>query len=370
MFGFDFKKNIFLGIDIGTSAIKIVELKASGGKPMLSNYAWAPLKGFSRKNYASQAYFDTVLSKYLNRMFKEGKFRGRQTYVSIPAFGGLVTLIDFPKMARSDMEQAIRFEAHKYIPTSLDEVVISWDVIDGLAPGTTSENTDGKEFPVFGSGNPSSGEKVNVLLVAASKNRVVRYEKLIRDAGLELKSIELESFSMVTSLVGNDGGTFVIIDIGSRICNIIIVEKGIIRATRNIDAGGGDVTRTIAKSMEIDEARAEKLKMSSKDFFGKESYISFPALESIAAETSRMINSIYKDQPQKKVDAAILSGGTAKLTGVQDYFSRALDLKIVEGNPFGRIGYDKSMEPIIERMGARFSVAVGLALKGFDNLTK
>ena len=116
MFNFDFGKNIFFGLDIGTSSIKAVELELIDGKPFLSNYAWMPLDSLRKKNGDELSDLDLVLPKYLKKIIKEAKFRGKNAYVSVPASAGLITPIDFPAMADEDIEQAIRFEAHKYVP--------------------------------------------------------------------------------------------------------------------------------------------------------------------------------------------------------------------------------------------------------------
>lgn len=361
MFGFNFGKNIFIGIDIGTSSIKMVEVKVSGNKPVLSNYAWMKLPEISGKDDFNSAYFETILPQYLKKMIKAAGFKGKNACVSIPAFGGLIALIDFPQMAEKEMEQAIRFEAHKYIPTSLDEVSFSWDIVGKRPkPNSGSMSLENLEPSV---GQAPAGEKVQVLLVAASKNKVERYEKIIKNIGLNLKNIEIESFSLVTSLVGNDPGNFIIIDIGSRVCNILLVEKGIIKANRNIDAGGKEMTRIMAKSMGVDEEKAERVKISGKNLFSSESSLNFPSLEAIAGEASRMINSYFKNQPEK-IDSIILSGGAASMTGIDEYFSSALKIKTISGNPFSRVSYNPKLEPVIGKISSQFSVSIGLALRG------
>lgn len=349
MFGLSFGSNAFVGVDVGTSAVKIVEIKNNSGKPVLSNYAWASFDGYFQRDENNSQLYETVLPDYIRKMMKEAKIGSRRAMVSIPAFGGLITLIEFPPMAKEDMEQAIRFEAHKYVPSSLDEVVLSWDIL--------SQNPQSKELP---------DGKTQVLLVAASKGKVMRYEKMITSADLRVESLEIESFSVIRSLIGNDQGSFIIADIGSRVCNILLVEKGIIRSNRNIDAGGEDITKAIAKALSVTEERAEKMKLSGKNFFAADSYIKFPALELIAGEISRIANAYSSNGQRLKIDSVILSGGSANLAGLCEYFTQTLNIKTVLGNPFGRVSYEKKLEPAIRRMGTKFSVAVGLAIKGME----
>ncbi len=365
MFGI-FKKKSFLGVDIGASSIKIVELEMTGGKPYLSNYAWMNIGDCGHDVMSQES--DSIIFQSIKRSVKVAKIKSKSCNVAIPAFGGLITLIEFPKVAEDELEQAIRFEAHKYIPTSLDDVVFSWDVVGEISrkkkiligSKKSKEAFSEKQEIVDGDG---TSEKMQVLLVAAPKNKVERYEKIIDDSGLKLDGIEIESFPLVRSLIGNDQGNFVIVDIGSRVCNIVLVEKGVIKVNRNIDAGGKDITKTVARSAQVDEARAEKMKMSN-DFFVQNSGFVFPVLDVIFGEINRVINSYYGKDGKTKIDSIILSGGTAHMPGIGDYFFKSLGMKIVMGNPFSRIGFKNELSPVVKKIGSSFSVAIGLALRG------
>jgi type IV pilus assembly protein PilM len=360
MFGLG--KNRFLGIDIGTSSIKIVEIKIGNNKPILSNYAWIKMSGISGDNQSELS--DVVLIRYLKRMLDAAKFKSNKAYVSMPAFGGLITLIEFPQMSKEDLDQAIKFEAHKYIPTSLDDIALSWDVLNiKNVPLVAKREDAGIKTETTASPNL----KLQVLLVAAPKSKVEKYEKIIAEAGLSLNSIEIESFSLLRSLIGNDAGNFVIIDIGSRVCNIVLVEKGVIKVNRNIDAGGKDITKVISHSMDIDEERAEKFKISNDGLLSKESNMKFTTLDLIIDETKRVLSTYYKNEREKKVDGIILTGGTAGLVGIDKYFGDALNIKTIIGKPLGRIDYDPKLEPRLREIGSQFSVSVGLALRGAED---
>jgi type IV pilus assembly protein PilM len=359
MFGFG--KNKFIGIDVGTSTIKIVEIKMSSSKPTLSNYAWMKIGSLGDIKSSS---FDSTLPLYLKKIIKEAKFKSGEAYISIPASGGLIALIEFPEMSREDLDQAIRFEAHKYIPTSLEDVVLSWDIVNKKTSKHLLKKSGEKAKPEGGAEEPA--DKIQVLLVAAPKNKVAKYEQLIKDANLELKSIEVESFALLRSLVGNDQGNFVVVDIGARVCNIILIERGVIKVNRNIDAGGKDITKAIARSMNIDEERAEKMKMSGKDFLSSESNISFPSLDLIINEVKRVLTTFYKNDGGSKIDGVIISGGTAGFSGIDKYFSDSLGKRTIIGNPLRRVEYDSVLEPKLNEIKSQLSVSIGLALKGAE----
>ncbi|MFA5994665.1 MAG: pilus assembly protein PilM [Parcubacteria group bacterium] len=369
MFGFGEKQ--FIGIDVGTSSVKIVELKMSGNKPILVNYAWMPIDNLLDDRGIKESYFEVALPEYLKRMIKEGHFSSREAIFSIPAFGGLITLIEFPNIEKSELDQAIRFEARKYIPMSLDDVILSWDVVKKDVSTRLLNRKDAGEEKKLEEKEKGVGEnRLEVLLVAAPKNKVAKYEQLAIDAKLKLNAIEIESFSLVRSLIGNDQGNFVIVDIGSRICNIILVEKGVIKANRNMDAGGRDITKVIARSINVDNERAEKLKVSDNNFLSAESNVKFPVIDLIIGEVVRVIKAYYKDGDEAALDGIILSGGTARFSGLDEYFSKTLNIKTIIGNPLSRVDYDKRLQPQTAELGSYFSVAIGLALSGFDKYLK
>lgn len=361
-----------MGIDIGTSNVKIVELKMNANRPVLTNYAWMSLESLEKKKDPKSSYFDVVLPEYLKKMLKEAQINSKQIYFSIPAFGGLVTIIKFPAIEKKELDQAVMFEAKKYIPMSLDEVVLSWDVVKRsmsrrLLIKNISDNANNSES---NENDEDDTGKLEVLLVAAPKDKIYKYEQLAKDANLKVKLIEIESFSLVRSLVGDDQGNFVIVDIGSRVCNIILVEKGIIKVNRNMDAGGRDITKTIARSMNIDVERAEKLKIAENNFLSPESNIKFPVIDLIVGEVSRVIKTYYGDEAQSSIDAIILSGGSVRFSGLETHFSKNLNIKTIIGNSLGRVSYDKRLEPRISEIGSFFSVSIGLALSGVDEYLK
>ncbi len=368
MLGFNFGKKRVLGIDIGTSALKVIELEIQDGKPpYLSNYAWMAIPEIiKRESDGEDSFFEKKIPECLKRLYKEADFKAKDAYVSISAFGGLVTLIELPEMPEENLEQAVRFEAHKYIPTSMDEVTVSWEVLED-EPDNALLNTEEKKDEGLDAIEP---KKIKVLLVAAFKNKIASYEKVIKAAGLKLKGIEIESISMVESLIGNDPGNFIIVDIGFRVCNMIYVEKGTIRINRNIDAGGVDITRAIAKGMGISKERAEDFKISGKNFFKTDSSLHFSSLDMISAEVTRIIEASANNDKDHRVDAIILSGGTSGLVGLSEYFQSKFNIKTVVGNPFSRITYDKKLESLVENMKNEFSVCIGLALKETDIHTK
>lgn len=349
---FNFGKKYFVGIDFGTSAIKIVELSYKANRITLENYGWVET-GFSssgeKDGAEPQSTFDQKMKAYLRELVKRLKLHSKAVSVSIPAYNGLINLVEFPEMKKEDLEQAVQFEAKKHIPVPLDEIALSWEVV-------------GKEEA------DSKGKKMQVMMVAAPKKQVSRYEKLIKDGGLEAGFMELETFSLVRSMIGDDGSTFLIVDIGARTTNIILTEGGVIKVNRNIDSGGYDVTSTISDSMKISRSRAENLKREKKDLLGgSDLSMVIPSIEMISNEVMRIMSAYQERNKDKKIDAVILSGGSAKIRGLDQYFFKALGTKVIVGNPWRKIIIDPRLDVLVKsELGTSFSVAIGLAMSGIE----
>lgn len=346
------RKPYFLGVDFGTASIKVVELTLEDGKPRLANYGQADLMKLEKDRVSGVGSGSEDVIVYLRALLAQLHPKTQSAYVAMPAFIGLVSLIELPEMDEADLGDAIKFEAHKYIPSPLEEVALSYEVV-GMR-----QEADGSQ-------------KMEVLLVAALNKEVDRYKQCITDAHLKLEFLELETFSLARSLVQKQQGLYLVADIGSRATNLILVDDGLVKVSRNLDAGGKDVTRTLHESLNIAAERAEALKRSDKDFLNiPESAMVFPTLEMIASESRRMLDAYLAKYPDKKCEEMILSGGTAHMTGLPDYYKRILGLSVRVGDPWQGVQYDAEQAEEIRQLGTSFSVALGLALAGIEALTK
>lgn len=343
MFGFGGATH--LGVDFGTSSIKAVVLGVKNKRPTLVNYGEVMLDTLGQNEIRSQGNYDALVTVYLRSLLDQMKVKTNRAYVAMPSFIGLITMVEFPEMSERELGEAIRFEAHKYIPSPLEEVALSWEIV--------------------GERERDGGKRIEVLLVAALNKEVERYESYVKSVNLEMRLLELETFSLVRAVVNGDTGIYLVIDIGSRATNMVLVENGLVKVSRNLDVGGRDVTRAIADNLSIAPDRAEILKKSGKDLLNTpEGRLVFPALQSIGGEASRMMQIFLNQHPEKRIDGIILSGGTAELAGLPSYYQSLLGLPVSVGDPWRHIAYDPKLTEAVKRMGPTFSVALGLALHG------
>lgn len=358
MFGL-FEKKYFLGIDLGMFSIKVVEVVMEGGKARLVNFGMADIHeddGAGDKNTSSH---EVRRQQYLKALLQKMQVHTKTASVSIPGSSGLIAVVDFPKMSAKELGEAVQFEAHKYVPINLDEVVLSWDVL--RAPQKSGEG-DVAEV----NKNTSTVEKV--LLVAALKKDVEKAANLVQQSGCRIGAMELEVFSLARALVDRNPGTHLVIDIGFRVTNLVLVHGGDVFANRTVDVGGGDITKTIADGMNISFDRAEALKKQRDFFHQNEIPLTFPAVEVIFSETRRVIASFQEQNPGSLIDSIIFSGGSSGLPGLKEHFSEQMKVPAVQGDPWRRVQYDnaKMSSSGRDELGGALAIAFGLVLRDIE----
>ncbi len=340
-----------LGIDIGTSSIKIVELEKDGGRFKLINYGLVTTEGGSRKFAAKnvKTTVDEEITGAIQEVSGKAKFSTKDVVGAIPSFSTFSTVIKVPFISEEELEKTIPIESRKYIPLPADEVVLDWSIINVI---------QGKE------GETKKQPEVEVFLAAVPITETNRYKNIIKHADLNVRALELENSALIRALLGNDQSPTSIINIGGRSTSILIVDKGIERLTRNYEIGGFKLTNAISKALNVSLERAEELKrtqgLSAGDNVIKEALTSL--VDNMVMETKRTINS-YQEKSGAKIDKIVVVGGLAKMPGFIDYFGKKLGIFTSIGNPFARVVYDKRLESVIEEMGSSFAVAVGLGMR-------
>jgi len=362
MFGLFSGKNRSLGIDVGTTGIKVVELKKENNVPVLVNYAFSHDSG-SLLQSSGLEILDGPTSKILQNLMKKGDFGTKKAVVSIPSFLALISFIELPEMPASEIEKAIHFEAAKFVPSPIEEVNLGWEVI-----GTFQER------PVEGGQPIRSGQKMQIMVVTVPNLAVERITLAVENSHVSVTAMEVENFATVRCLIGNDKGTFMVVNIGAKATDFTVVSDGIIRMTRSIDIGGAEISRAIASGLGIDLQRADRIKKSSQvnltDPKNQISSLVNPVIGMIIDEIKRLRELYHKKNPLKKIEKMIFTGGTSKLATLTEYFSKQLSLECQRGNSLARIGVNKEYQEVVQEVAPELSVAIGLALRGLEAASK
>ncbi len=346
-----FTSNANLGIDIGTASIKLIELERHGGRFSLNNYGLFSVRG-SAKSDIEQSILklpDEEIGGAIKDLLKQSNIKGRTVVASIPSFSTFSTVIEMPYLSEAELAQAIPFEARKYVPLPLDEVILDWSII-----GINNQN------PAAGnSGRPT----VEVFIAAVPKEETVRYQNIMRSAGLTLKALELENSALIRALLGNDLTPTAVVNIGGRSTSILIVNKGYERLSHNYEVGGFEITRSIARSLNVSLEKAEDLKkrLGMKEIdenIINEAMISL--IDMMAFETRKTITA-YETGSQQKIARVLLVGGMVNMPNFLNYFKERLGQEAFIGNALARVVYPKALENNIKELASTFAVAAGLA---------
>jgi type IV pilus assembly protein PilM len=341
-----------LGVDIGTSSIKAVELGRDGDTMRLKNYALlesyghGPRVGTAPQTSTMQA-IDQDAVELLRLLMSRMKASTRQAVASIPSSAGFMTVVELPQMNSKELVSAIGFQAREHVPLPLEDVLLDWTPIDTISADGVS--------------------KQRILLVAIPRELVESYESVFKRAGLTLTSLELDSIALARAAAPSDPTATAIIDIGARVTTISIVRFGLVLMTSSSQTAGNDITQAISRSLRVGTRRAEELKKMRgiKSVSGEEELanLMIPFIDAVIGDARRTMR-IYEEQYTMKIERVMLSGGTANLPGLIPYVASLVNLPVVSAFPFTTVQYPASVEPVIRELGPVISVATGLALRG------
>jgi type IV pilus assembly protein PilM len=343
--GLFFPDESCLGIDIGSSSIKVVELKHEGGQIKLSTY------GFSESFNDLDQTEPKKIAAIINKICQEAGVTSRKAISALPTFSVFSSIINLAGMGKKDLASAINWEAKKVIPLPLEEMILDWKKIENSDPAGDKNNT-------------------KILLTGAPRVLVKKYIDVFKSAQINLVSLETETFAFIRSLLGNDKSTVMIVEIGAKTSSFNIVERNIPILNRSIDVGGWTITKAISNNLNIGLERAEQFKydlgISSTD--AADNTIPKTIVESI----SPIINeikyalSLYQGKSDKKVDKIILSGGSALLVNFTSYLSKILNINVLAGDPWAKVSCPVDLMPLLDEIAPRMAISIGLALRGME----
>lgn len=349
------KASVELGVDIGTTAIKLVEVeRASGSQPKLLNYGMLETQSaLLRANTALQTstlkIFERDIAQYLKALITQTKPRAKTAVASLPSFSAFTTIITIPEVEQKDLEQAVIYQARQVIPSAINEVALDWSKV-----GEHIDLNGNKFFQIF--------------LVSVPQEQIKKYQRIFSEAGLILRALEVESVSLMRSLIANDPTPSYVVDIGSLSTGILVAEGGQLRFSGQTDFSGSSLTQALATSLNINPLRAEELKRERGIIGTGANYelstIMLPFLDAIISEIRRAEFS-YKTQfpDARNIERMILSGGGSNLLGIERYFRDQFKMPIVKAASLSKFSYPVNLEPLAPELNSYLSVALGLALK-------
>lgn len=359
-----FSKTI-VGLDIGTSSVKIVQLKQSGSQWQLVAMGMAelPKESLESKNQDSQRL---ALIETIKRVFKESGIKTKKVVTSLSGDSVIIRYVKLPFMTAEELRGALPREAEQYIPLNIDQVILDFQIL-----GETQE--DGQK-------------KLDVLLVAAKVDVVDQHLLLLKSAGLSPMVIDVDAFALQNAYEVNrvepTDETVALINIGASLTTINILEGSNTRFTRDIPVAGNDFTKEIQKEFNLKFIEAEELKKShgaismEEDDFSlstvsqkddrvlRMSDVVTPVLNKLLGEIRRSFD-YYETQARKKtVERVVLLGGSAKLKNVNRFLANKLGIPVEHFAAFRNVEAVKNIdEEQLAEKEFQMGVCLGLALR-------
>jgi type IV pilus assembly protein PilM len=340
------KKKELIGMDVGSTSIKLLKLKAGKGSYEIEAIGIAPLPPeaiIDNSLMDSSAVVDGLKALYGGLKIKNVK----EAASSVSGNSVIIRKIALPAMSAEELEEEIQWEAEQYIPFDINDVNIDFQMLEA---------------------DPIDPSRMFVLLVASKKDIVNDYQSVFAEAGLKLVLVDVDVFAVQNAFELNydldPEEVYALVNIGANMMNLNVVKAGVSLFTRDVQMGGGLFTEDIQKKMGVSTEEAEKMKLSANQSSAP------PLLESLARvndtlamEIRRSLDFYNSNAIEGRITKVFLTGGGAKTLGLLEASKSKLNLPVEVMNPFNRIKYDerKFEKEYIEQIAPLMTVAVGLA---------
>jgi len=342
-----------VGLDIGSSRVKAVELKPHGESYELVRLGSAALPS---EAIVQGAFLNTTAIVDAIREAVEGAgIRGKDVATAISGHSVIVKKITVQQMSREQLEESIKWEAEQYIPFDVNEVNLDFQILD-------AERGEGQ---------------MDVLLVAAKKDLLDDYVQVIAEAGYTAQVVDIAGFAVENAWEANradgDDGVIALANVGSQVTNINVVSGGVPVFTRDVALGGALYTEEIQKSLSIGFEEAEKIKIgdadvASKDVVPKEVDESMRQVTSqIVGEIARSLEFYAATAEDGGIGKIVLAGGSAHVSGLAAAFEERMDVPVEVIDPVSRVQVGSGVDASdIEDLGPALAVGMGLAMRRLD----
>jgi type IV pilus assembly protein PilM len=347
-----FNSRSAVGLDVGSSSIKAVELSVKGrsGGFELSHLGVASVPA---EAIVQGAFLNaSAITDAIREAIENGKIKTKNVAAAVSGHSVIVKKVSLPAMSREELDEQIRWEAEQYIPFDVNEVNL--------------------DFQILGSGNDDG--QMEVLLVAAKKDLIDDYVQVIHEAGLVPVAIDVAAFAVENAFEANydaaRGQTVALVNIGAQVVNINIVSNGVPCFTRDITTAGNQYTEEIQKALSISFGEAERIKLGgrrtdSQDVVPQEVEQAVQSVtETVIGEISRSLDFYGATSADARIEKVYLAGGASKVSGFAKAFHDRTGLAASALNPLTRMIPSNRFEAdYLDDLAPALCVGVGLALR-------
>jgi len=369
-----FTSNIFsqqdssvIGIDIGSSSLKVVQIKKERGKAILQTYGELGLGPYNKlaigqiATLAPDQYASVILD-----LLKEANISSIKGGISIPLKLSLISIIDIPKVDPKDERNVIELEARKYIPVAISEVTLDYSVIPQIDDSLEFIESDNNKL----SQEEQLRKRQKVLLVAIHNQVLSNYSRIVQESKLAIDFFEVEAFATARGSLSGERSPVMIIDMGASSVKIYIIDNGMLLSSHTVNRGGQDISFSISKGLGVPFDHAEHLKRSlGKTIIAEEDKIRELVnmhTEYVMSEIKTVL-SMFQKNKDATISKMILTGGGSMLDGFADKLSKNFSCEIQYAQPFSKLESPVSLQETLRTTGTTFATAIGLALRALQN---
>jgi type IV pilus assembly protein PilM len=358
------KKNQLVGLDIGSHAIKLVELDDSKKGMILKNFG---IIGLPQDAIVEGAIKEMeIVSSAIKTLYKNLKVKNKNVATSISGYSVIVKKISIGRRDESELDTTIQEEAEQYIPFDINDVNLDYEILTGLEPETEGETEEGER---------EKSDLMDVMLVAAKKDIVEDYVGLLHLTGLNPVVLDVDAFAIQNAFEINseeDTGCYAIVNVGSEELGINAIKDGTSIFTRDSSYGGFQINEAIMSKFGISYEEAERMKLGEtkpdKDMGALEEIFT-SVISGWVSEIKRALDFLATTYPDETIEKIYISGGSCRIPGFKKYVALETDIPVEELNPFANLQInEKVFDPkYLGYMAPQAAVAVGLALRSIGD---
>jgi type IV pilus assembly protein PilM len=341
------KRPPIVGLDIGSSSVKAVELRPTGGEYELVGFGMAQLPyGAIEGGDIRQP---TAVQDAIRDAVRHGRIQATETVIGVSGGAVIAKRVSLPKMSQSDLSETIRWEAEQHIPFEIEDVELDFQILR------------------------QDGPQTEVMLVAVKKGKVKSYAEVVAGAGLDVGVVDIDVFALETQHEHNfpsEAEVVALVNIGHETTNTNIRQAGMNVYARDIFVGGRQYATTVAQRFDLSPAEADALVR------GKQGPVSWTEIEPVldlvsqelGQEIQRTLDYFGTTAEHERIQRILLSGGCALLPGLQDFLASQWGIEVAVANPFKRIRLGPGVNAeTVEKLAPLAAVATGLAMRYPDD---
>ncbi len=334
--------NDFFGLDIGTTAVRLVQLSSSGGQNALVKYAYVPVTG---KTAMSDSKADQdKLAQIIKQLLGQANVSTRSVSVGIPSSRVFTTVADVDRLPSNELAKAIRFQADSLIPTPLAESKIDWSLLGD---------------------SPVDKTKQEILLTSVPNKFVEDRLDMLEGIGLNVIAFEPDNLAMSRSLAAPDDSAQLLVDVGRRSTDLVVILASKPHLTRNIPTGIEAIVRSASQNLNVDEKQGEefvfKFGMSKEKLEGQVFQAVSGTVDLLTTEIEKSIKFFQTRYTGTKIERIIVTGGASVIPEFPLYLANKYGINVEIGNAWRNVTYNRERQNELSALSNQFGVAVGLA---------